>query len=78
MRVRNLASTVRRGWRDRSPRTGRRVWRDTGVAGNVGRSARFDSATYRTANWIVVGETTGGGRRELGAPPRVAGAEASV
>jgi hypothetical protein len=26
--------------------------------------ARFDGASYRAANWIVVGETTGGGRRE--------------
>ena len=25
---------------------------------------RFDGASYRAANWIVVGETTGGGRRE--------------
>ena len=65
VRVRNLASTVlsrlaRQLAADWTARYGATpVLLETLVD-----PARFDGASYRAANWIVVGETTGGGRRE--------------
>jgi len=65
VRVRNLASTI-------LSRVARQLAADW--AASYGATpvlletlvdpARFDGASYRAANWIVVGETTGGGRRE--------------
>lgn len=72
VRVRNLASTVlarvaRQLEADWTVRYGARpVLLETLID-----PARFDGASYRAANWIVVGETTGGGRREQ-ARPRMA------
>ena len=69
VRVRNLASTVlsrvaRQLEADWTVRYGARpVLLETLVD-----PARFDGASYRAANWIVVGETTGGGRREQARP----------
>lgn len=69
VRVRNLASTVlarvaRQLEADWTARYGARpVLLETLVD-----PARFDGASYRAANWIVVGETAGGGRREQARP----------
>lgn len=64
VRVRNLASTV-------LSRVARQLAADwtawygaTPVLLETLVDRRFDGASYRAANWIVVGETTGGGRRE--------------
>jgi hypothetical protein len=68
VRVKNLASTI-------LAQLARRIGADWQAAYGVRPvlletlidSARFDGASYRAANWIVVGMTTGRGRNDRGA-----------
>ena len=65
VRVRNLASTVlSRVARQLAADWTARYGATPVLLETLVDPARFDGASYRAANWIVVGDTTGGGRRE--------------
>ena len=69
VRVRNLASTILSRVARQLPADWAARYGTTPVLlETLVDPARFDGASYRAANWTVVGRTTGGGRREQARP----------